>query len=60
MLSNQTLVALTNIPYVDFPELKFNENESTEMPFRYVKDSDGKPIMPQVWEPPRTAFSAPC
>ncbi|RYP61660.1 hypothetical protein DL770_009739 [Monosporascus sp. CRB-9-2] len=37
---------LTTIPYVDFPELKFNEHESTQMPFRYVKGPDGKPIMP--------------
>lgn len=33
---------------MDFPELKFNEHESTEMPFRYVKTEDGKPIMPKV------------
>ncbi|KAL2269139.1 hypothetical protein VTJ83DRAFT_3985 [Remersonia thermophila] len=38
---------LHDIPYVDFPELKFNEHESTEMPFRYVKDDEGKPIMPE-------------
>ncbi|KAI2624963.1 DUF431-domain-containing protein [Hypoxylon sp. NC1633] len=37
---------LNKIPYTDFPELKFNEHESTEMPFRYVKDDDGNPIMP--------------
>ncbi|RYP45418.1 hypothetical protein DL768_008240 [Monosporascus sp. mg162] len=37
---------LNTIPYVDFPELKFNEHESTQMPFRYVKGPDGKPIMP--------------
>jgi ribosome biogenesis SPOUT family RNA methylase Rps3 len=33
---------------VDFPELKLNEHETTEMPFRYVKDKLGKPIMPEV------------
>uniref|UniRef100_A0A060SYL2 ARAD1A17776p n=1 Tax=Blastobotrys adeninivorans TaxID=409370 RepID=A0A060SYL2_BLAAD len=38
---------LDDIDFVDFPELKFNKNESTEMPFRYVKDSQGRPIMPQ-------------
>lgn len=38
---------LSKIPFVDFPELKFNEHESTEMPFRYVTDQDGKPIMPE-------------
>ncbi|KAI1396705.1 DUF431-domain-containing protein [Hypoxylon fuscum] len=38
---------LNKIPYLDFPELKFNDHESTEMPFRYVKGDDGKPIMPE-------------
>ncbi|KAH8670854.1 SAM-dependent RNA methyltransferase [Xylariales sp. PMI_506] len=38
---------LTTIPYLDHPDLKFNEHESTQMPFRYVKGSDGKPIMPE-------------
>ncbi|KIH89263.1 hypothetical protein SPBR_07748 [Sporothrix brasiliensis 5110] len=40
-------IALDDIPYLDFPELKFNEHESTEMPFRYVQGDDGKPIMPE-------------
>ncbi|ETS74580.1 hypothetical protein PFICI_13064 [Pestalotiopsis fici W106-1] len=38
---------LGNIPYTDHPDLKFSEHESTQMPFRYVKDKDGKPIMPE-------------
>ncbi|KXX81958.1 Protein arginine N-methyltransferase SFM1 [Madurella mycetomatis] len=38
---------LQEIPYLDYPELKFNEHESTEMPFRYVKGEDGKPVMPE-------------
>lgn len=41
-------VALNDIKYLDFPELKFNEHESTEMPFRYVEGTDGNPIMPEV------------
>lgn len=41
-------VALDKVPYLDFPELKFSANESTEMPFRYVKGDDGQPIMPAV------------
>lgn len=45
-----TSVALDKIDYLDFPELKFNKYESTEMPFRYVKGSDGEPIMPEVAE----------
>lgn len=36
------------VPYIDFPELKLDEHESTEMPFRYVRDRDGRPAMPQV------------
>lgn len=41
-------VPLEEIPYIDHPEIVINEHERTEMPFRYVKDSDGKPIMPKV------------
>ena len=41
-------VPLNDIPYVDEPELRIDEHESTIMPFRYVKDAEGKPIMPQV------------
>jgi ribosome biogenesis SPOUT family RNA methylase Rps3 len=44
-------VPLAEIPYLDFPELKFNEHESTQMPFRYVKGDDDKPIMPKVGTP---------
>ncbi|KAM3429007.1 hypothetical protein MY4824_008489 [Beauveria thailandica] len=43
----QDKIALDKIDYLDFPELKFNKYESTEMPFRYVKGSDGEPIMPE-------------
>ncbi|KAJ5086366.1 hypothetical protein NUU61_007673 [Penicillium alfredii] len=42
----QEKVPLEQIPYVDYPELLINEHERTEMPFRYVTDSTGKPIMP--------------
>ena len=41
-------VPLNDIPYIDEPELRIDEHESTVMPFRYVKDAEGKPIMPQV------------
>jgi ribosome biogenesis SPOUT family RNA methylase Rps3 len=43
-----TLVPLDRIPYIDFPELKLDDHESTQMPFRYVKRDDGKPVMPEV------------
>ncbi|KAF8545078.1 SAM-dependent RNA methyltransferase [Trichophaea hybrida] len=38
---------IDEIPYTDFPTLQINKNESTEMPFRYVKDEQGKPVMPE-------------
>ena len=43
-----SLVPLTKISYVDKPELRINGHESTEMPFRYVRDEKGAPIMPKV------------
>jgi len=46
--ANHISAPLQDVPYVDFPELKFNEHESTQMPFRYVKAEDGMPIMPKV------------
>jgi len=36
------------IEYIDHPDLNINKNESTQMPFRYVKGDDGEPIMPKV------------
>jgi ribosome biogenesis SPOUT family RNA methylase Rps3 len=33
---------------VDDPEIKVDEHESTEMPFRYVQNKDGGPVMPEV------------
>lgn len=44
----QDKMALDKIPYVDHPEIKVSENESVEMPFRYVKDDKGQPILPDV------------
>jgi len=39
---------LDQIPYTDLPWLQFDEHESTQMPFRYVKSADGQPVMPEV------------
>ncbi|KAL8910599.1 MAG: hypothetical protein Q9172_007816 [Xanthocarpia lactea] len=39
--------ALGQIAYIDYPEIRVDEHESTEMPFRYVKDADGEPVMPE-------------
>ena len=44
----ESKILLDNIPYLDFPELKLNDHETTEMPFRYVKDEKGNAIMPDV------------
>ncbi|GAM87202.1 hypothetical protein ANO11243_052240 [Dothideomycetidae sp. 11243] len=38
---------LDKIKYVDHPEVKIDEHESTQMPFRYVVDSHGQPILPE-------------
>ncbi|KAI4265425.1 MAG: hypothetical protein L6R38_009432 [Xanthoria sp. 2 TBL-2021] len=43
----QGQTALKEIPYIDYPEIRIDEHESTEMPFRYVEDGDGKPVMPE-------------
>ena len=45
---NIAIAPLDKIPYIDDPELRVDKHESTEMPFRYVKDENGKPIMPEV------------
>jgi ribosome biogenesis SPOUT family RNA methylase Rps3 len=46
----QDRIELENIKYVDNPEIKVDEHESTEMPFRYVLDKNGNPIFPDVGE----------
>ena len=46
--ANNSIVPLDKIPYVDFPEFRINKNESTEMPFRYVKGENGESILPEV------------
>jgi ribosome biogenesis SPOUT family RNA methylase Rps3 len=46
--SSCTVVPLEKISYVDYPEILINEHERTEMPFRYVVDAKGEPIMPDV------------
>lgn len=48
----QDKIPVEDIPYIDNPELRVDDHESTEMPFRYVKDKEGKPIMPEVGSSP--------
>nr|OQO21832.1 hypothetical protein B0A51_10140 [Rachicladosporium sp. CCFEE 5018] len=43
----QDKIPLNNVPYVDRPNIEIAEGESVEMPFKYVKGRDGKPIMPE-------------
>ena len=40
-------IAFEDIKFIDYPEFRFNKNEATEMPFRYVLDKEGKPILPE-------------
>ncbi|GME72374.1 unnamed protein product [[Candida] boidinii] len=35
-----------DIKFIDYPEIRFSKHEATEMPFRYVLDSEGTPILP--------------
>jgi ribosome biogenesis SPOUT family RNA methylase Rps3 len=44
----QDRIPLEKIPYVDHPEIRVDDHESTVMPFRYVLDKDGTPFMPEV------------
>jgi hypothetical protein len=46
--SNNDVVHVDKIPYIDHPEIRVNKNESIEMPFRYVADEKGNMIMPEV------------
>lgn len=48
--ANNSIVPLDKIPYVDYPEFRINKNESTKMPFRYVKGENGKSILPEVYD----------
>ena len=39
---------LDELPYVDFPTIHFNKQESVEMPFRYIEIAKtGEPTLPQ-------------
>ena len=39
-------VPLSEIPFIDNPTIRFDDVESVEMPFRYVTDAKGEPILP--------------
>lgn len=42
---------LADIIFIDNPELRIDQHEGTEMPFRYMADEKGLPIMPDVGFP---------
>jgi ribosome biogenesis SPOUT family RNA methylase Rps3 len=44
----QDQLTLDQIQYIDQPELKLNQHESTQMPFRYIRGENGQPVMPEV------------
>lgn len=57
-MSTDTAVRTTNIilekqtkfediKFIDYPEFRFNKSEAVEMPFRYVLDAQGQPILPK-------------
>lgn len=39
-------IKFDNIEFLDYPEIRYNKYEATEMPFRYIVDNDGNPILP--------------
>jgi len=39
-------IPMRKIEFIDYPTIRFNAQESVEMPFRYVKTKDGGPLMP--------------
>ncbi|ODV66967.1 DUF431-domain-containing protein [Hyphopichia burtonii NRRL Y-1933] len=43
----QDQIKFEDIKFIDYPEIKYNKYESTEMPFRYVLDKEGTPILPE-------------
>lgn len=40
-------VKFEDINFIDYPEIRYNKHELTEMPFRYVLDAQGTPILPE-------------
>lgn len=40
-------VKFENIEFLDYPEIRYNKYEATEMPFRYIVGKDDAPILPE-------------
>jgi ribosome biogenesis SPOUT family RNA methylase Rps3 len=41
-------IPLESIDWIDEPVIKVNAVEHISMPFRYIKGTDGEPVMPEV------------
>lgn len=39
-------IKFEDIKFIDYPEFRFSKYEATEMPFRYVLNEKGRPILP--------------
>jgi ribosome biogenesis SPOUT family RNA methylase Rps3 len=39
-------IKFEDVKFIDYPEFRFNKYEATEMPFRYVLNESGRPILP--------------
>ncbi|CAH6718458.1 protein arginine N-methyltransferase Sfm1p [[Candida] jaroonii] len=39
-------IPFEKIEFIDYPEIRYNKYESTEMPFRYIVDESKTPILP--------------
>lgn len=40
-------VKFEDIKFLDYPEIRYNKYEATEMPFRYIVDENNEPILPE-------------
>ncbi|KAI8998167.1 SAM-dependent RNA methyltransferase [Gaertneriomyces semiglobifer] len=40
-------IPLNDLPYTDHPEIRFNKKECVQMPFRYLRNDDGEPKLPE-------------
>ncbi|OLL26801.1 Protein arginine N-methyltransferase SFM1 [Neolecta irregularis DAH-3] len=47
ILVTRDKIPINEIPYIDFPELRFSKHEAVEMPFRYIQGNDAQPVLPE-------------
>lgn len=40
-------IRFQDLKFIDYPEIRYNRYESTEMPFRYILNDKNEPIFPQ-------------